>query len=75
MASGDPVVNETLTVGVAWEQTRTRKYSSICECIVNFLYIMVSDDPDVKEAMTVGVAREQAWTTKSFAICEFSGYF
>ena len=63
MVSCDPVINESLTVSVAWEQARTRKSSticarssSICECSGNFLNIIVSGDPVVNEALTVSVA-------------------
>ena len=47
MVSGDPVVNEALTVGL--EQARTRKSSTICECSFNILNIMVSGDLDFKK--------------------------
>ena len=73
MVSGDPVVKEALTVGVARKQAFTRKFSTIFECIGNFENIMLNGDPVVKEALTVGFAR-QAWTRKYSTIFVMSWY-
>ena len=62
MVRGDPSVKEALNIGVAREQSLTRKFSTICELSGNFLIIMINGDPVIKEALTVGVYREQAWT-------------
>ena len=56
MVSGDPVVEQPLTVAVARKQALTWKSFTVCDCCGNFLHIMVSFDPFIKEALTVGAA-------------------
>ena len=77
MVSGEPVVTDPLTVGLAKKQAQTSKSSTVCEFSGNFLHILINFDTVIKEALLVlpanrirqgslvGVPREQNWTRKS----------